>query len=287
MSSKAMSLKGRLKNLSKQKSVSAQILLQNYMFERLLERLSMSPYKETFILKGGMLVAALVGIGNRSTMDIDATVRAFSLNEENLKKALGEICAISLDDGVNIRILSTCPIRKDDVYGGLRISLEAVYDAIKTPFTIDVTAGDVITPKAVWYKFHGMLDETVEFEILAYNIETVIAEKCETILRRGALSTRPRDFYDVYILSKTQKYNQEIFHQAFWATAAHRNSSSLLQNIPEILEMIQESTDLQSMWSRYRNEYAYAADIEYSGIMEVMKRLAEQIKGGGGIEWVD
>lgn len=278
MNSEAMSLKGRLKNLAKQKSVSAQILLQNYMFERLLERLSKSSYKDKFILKGGMLVAALVGIDNRSTMDIDATVRAFRLNEENLEKALEEICAVPLNDGVEIRILKTAPIRKDDVYGGLRVSLEAAFDTIKTPFTIDVTTGDVITPKAVWYKFRGLMDETIEFEVLAYNIETVFAEKFETILRRGPLSTRPRDFYDVYILFQTQRYNPATFCEAFWATAAHRDSTSLLQNIPETLDTICNSAELQSMWQRYRKEYTYAADIEYSGIMRVLEKLMEQVR---------
>lgn len=277
MSSEAMSLKGRLKNLAKQKNISAQILLQNYMFERLLERLSKSSYKEKFILKGGMLVAALVGIDNRSTMDIDATVRAFPLNEENLEKALEEICAVTMNDGVEIRILKTAPIRKDDVYGGLRVSLEASFDTIKTPFTIDVTAGDVITPKAVWYKFQGLMDETVEFEVLTYNIETVFAEKYETILRRGVLSTRPRDFYDVYILFQTQRYNPVTFCEAFWATAAHRNSISLLQNIPETLEAICKSKELQIMWQRYRKEYTYAADIEYSEIMVVLEKMMGQV----------
>lgn len=277
MSSEAMSLKGRLKNLAKQKNISAQILLQNYMFERLLERLSKSSYKDKFILKGGMLVAALVGIDNRSTMDIDATVRAFPLNEENLEKALEEICAVTMNDGVEIRILKTAPIRKDDVYGGLRVSLEASFDTIKTPFTIDVTAGDVITPKAVWYKFQGLMDETVEFEVLAYNIETVFAEKYETILRRGVLSTRPRDFYDVYILFQTQRYNPVTFYEAFWATVAHRNSISLLQNIPETLEAICKSKELQIMWQRYRKEYTYAADIEYSEIMVVLEKMMGQV----------
>lgn len=277
MSSEAMSLKGKLKNLAKQKNISAQILLQNYMFERLLERLSKSSYKDKFILKGGMLVAALVGIDNRSTMDIDATVRAFPLNEENLEKALEEICAVTMNDGVEIRILKTAPIRKDDVYGGLRVSLEASFDTIKTPFTIDVTAGDVITPKAVWYKFQGLMDETVEFEVLAYNIETVFAEKYETILRRGVLSTRPRDFYDVYILFQTQRYNPVTFYEAFWATVAHRNSISLLQNIPETLEAICKSKELQIMWQRYRKEYTYAADIEYSEIMVVLEKMMGQV----------
>lgn len=277
MSSEAMSLKGKLKNLAKQKNISAQILLQNYMFERLLERLSKSSYKDKFILKGGMLVAALVGIDNRSTMDIDATVRAFPLNEENLEKALEEICAVTMNDGVEIRILKTAPIRKDDVYGRLRVSLEASFDTIKTPFTIDVTAGDVITPKAVWYKFQGLMDETVEFEVLAYNIETVFAEKYETILRRGVLSTRPRDFYDVYILFQTQRYNPVTFYEAFWATVAHRNSISLLQNIPETLEAICKSKELQIMWQRYRKEYTYAADIEYSEIMVVLEKMMGQV----------
>jgi len=156
------------------------------------------------------------------------------------------------------------------------VSLEAVYDTIRTPFTVDVTTGDVITPRPIWYKFHGLLDEKVEFEVLAYNIETVFAEKFETILRRGPLSTRPRDFYDVYILFQTQKYDAKIFCDAFWATASHRNSDSLFKNIPEILERIRESLELQSTWLRYRKEYTYAADIEYSSIMKVLETLAEQ-----------
>lgn len=209
MSSKAMSLKGRIKHYVKSNNIAVQVVLQNYMFERFLERLSKSEYQEKFVVKGGMLIAAIVGLDTESTMDLDATLRNLPLTEEQITEALAKVCAINLDDDVSFEIKSVEPIRKDDVYGGYCVRLDAKYDTIVTPLSIDISTGDVITPEAVQYEFSGIFDEDIRIKLWGYNIETVMAEKIETILSRGVFTTRPRDFYDVYILGTTQKYNCE------------------------------------------------------------------------------
>ena len=277
MSSKAMSLKGKIKNIAKSKNISAQVILQNFMFECLLERLSVSKYKDKFVLKGGMLIAALVGIDNRATMDLDTTLRNLSLTQENVIKTITEICAIELDDEVIFTVKKTEPIRKDDVYGGLRVSIDAVYDTIVTPLSIDVSTGDAITPSPVKYTFSGIFDETKEIELWAYNIETVLAEKVETILRRGELNTRPRDFYDIHILCTTQKYDSEVFKSAFWATAEHRGSAELIKDVHGILENIKTSTLLQNSWKRYAKEYKYSESISYETVMAALESVTETL----------
>ncbi len=277
MSSKAMSLKGRIKNIAKLKNISAQVILQNFMFECLLERLSVSKYKDKFVLKGGMLIAALVGIDNRATMDLDTTLRNLSLTQENVIKTITEICAIELDDEVIFTVKKTEPIRKDDIYGGLRVSIDAVYDTVVTPLSIDVSTGDAITPSPVKYTFSGIFDETKEIELWAYNIETVLAEKVETILRRGELNTRPRDFYDIHILCTTQKYDSEIFKNAFWATAEHRGSAELIRDVHGIVENIKTSMLLQNSWKRYAKEYKYSESISYETVIAALENVTETL----------
>ena len=213
MSSKTMSLKAKIKNLAKKKDMSAQVVLQNYMFERFLERMSKSYYKSKFILKGGMLIAAIVGLDNRATMDMDATLKGYPLNKESLVKAINDICSIDVFDDFTFSFIKVEQIREDDEYGGYRVSIESVYDTIITLLQIDVTTGDVITPKEVLYKLKKIFDEGT-INVWAYNIETVLAEKYETILRRGEFNTRPRDFYDIYILSKTQEFDKALFNKA-------------------------------------------------------------------------
>ena len=189
-SAKAMSLKAKIRNIAKSKNIPAQVILQNYMFERFLNRLSVSEYKEKFVLKGGMLVAALVGIDNRATMDLDTTLKNLPLTPETIEKSLNEIFEIDLNDDVYFKLKGISPIREDDIYGGYRVSLEAIYETIVTPMTIDVSTGDVITPNAVKFDFVGIFDDELTFEVWAYNIETVLAEKIETILRRSVFNTR-------------------------------------------------------------------------------------------------
>lgn len=271
--SKAMSLKAKIRNIAKQKNIPAQVILQNYMFERLLVRLSASEYKEKFVLKGGMLVAAIVGLDNRATMDMDTTLKNLPLTPEAIRSALEDICSIAFDDGVVYEIGTISPIRKDDIYGGYRVMLNARFDIMLTPLSIDVSTGDVITPHAVQYNFSEFFDDDKSYELWAYNIETVMAEKVETILRRGIFNTRPRDFYDAYILTTTQKFDITVFEDALKATANHRGTTNQIADVPSILHNIEESPELKTMWDKYRKQFFYAKNITYEQIMDSIKAL--------------
>ena len=273
MSSKAMSLKGRIKNYAKGNNIAAQIVLQNYMFECFLARLSVSEYNEKFVVKGGMLIAAIVGLDTRSTMDLDTTLRNLPLTEENITEAIDAICKTDMKDDVVFVVKSVEPIRKDDIYGGYCVRMDAVYDTIVTPLSIDVSTGDVITPDAVKYEFSGIFDEDIRISLLGYNIETVIAEKVETILRRGVFTTRPRDYYDVYILGTTQEYDKEIYKEALKATAEHRGSTEQISNVEGILKQISESNDIKDMWKKYQKKFAYASDISYENVLEALRKI--------------
>lgn len=271
--SKAMSLKAKIRNIAKQKNIPAQVILQNYMFERLLVRLSASEYKEKFVLKGGMLVAAIVGLDNRATMDMDTTLKNLPLTPQTIRSALEDICSIAFDDGVVYEIGTISPIRKDDIYGGYRVMLNARFDIMLTPLSIDVSTGDVITPHAVQYNFSEIFDDEKSYELWAYNIETVMAEKVETILRRGIFNTRPRDFYDAYILTTTQKFDITVFEDALKATANHRGTTNQIADVPNILHNIEESPELKTMWDKYRKQFSYARDITYEQIINSIKAL--------------
>ena len=271
--SKAMSLKAKIRNIAKQKIIPAQVILQNYMFERLLVRLSASGYKEKFVLKGGMLVAAIVGLDNRATMDMDTTLKNLPLTPEAIRSALEDVCDIAFDDGVVFEIGTISPIREDDIYGGYRVMLNAKFDTLLTPLSIDVSTGDAITPHAVQYNFSEIFDDEKSYELWAYNIETVMAEKVETILRRGVFNTRPRDFYDTYILTTTQKFDNAVFADALSATAKHRGTTEQIADVPSILYNIEESPELKTMWGKYRKQFSYAKDITYEQIMDSIKTL--------------
>lgn len=273
MSSKAMSLKGRIKNYAKSNNIAAQVVLQNYMFECFLARLSVSKYNEKFVVKGGMLIAAVVGLDTRSTMDLDTTLRNLPLTEEKITEAVETICKIDMKDDVIFTVKSIEPIRKDDIYGGYCVRLDAVYDTIVTPLSIDVSTGDVITPDAVKYEFSGIFDEDIRISLWGYSIETVIAEKVETILRRGVFTTRPRDYYDVYILGTTQEYDKEIYKEALRATAEHRGSAEQISDAEGILKQISESDDLKDMWRKYQKKFSYASDISYEDVLEVLRKI--------------
>ncbi len=276
MSSKAMSLKGKIKNYAKSNNIAAQVVLQNYMFERFLERLSKSEYQEKFVVKGGMLIAALVGLDTRSTMDLDTTLRNLPLTKEQIIEALTIVCSLDLDDDVFFEIKSVEPIRKDDVYGGYCVRLDAKYDTIITPLSIDISTGDVITPDAVKYEFTGIFDDGIRILLWGYNIETVMAEKIETILSRGVFTTRPRDFYDVYILGTTQEFDTRVLKDALRATAIHRGSIDRIADVEGIIKQLSASEDLKNMWSKYQNKFTYATDISYDSIIRVLMMLLEK-----------
>ena len=273
MSSKAMSLKAKIRNYAKDNRIAAQVVLQNYMFERFLARLSQSEYRDKFVIKGGMLIAAIVGLDTRSTMDLDTTLKGLPLTKEKILDAVNTISKIDLGDDVSFETISIDPIRKDDIYGGYCVRINAIYDTIVTPLSIDVSTGDVITPGAVLYEFGGIFDESVQICLWGYNIETVMAEKTETILSRGVFNTRPRDYYDAYILSTTQVYDRQLFEEALSATAKHRGSVESITDRAGIIDRISESSDLQNMWKKYQQRFAYADGIEYADIMKALREL--------------
>jgi predicted nucleotidyltransferase component of viral defense system len=269
----AVSLKAKIRNIAQEKNITAQVVLQNYMFERFLERLSVSEYKDTFILKGGLLIAAMVGLDTRSTMDMDATIRSYPLDEEHIRRAIEKICAISAGDSIDFQFTGIRPIRDDDNYGGFRVSIKAIYEIINTPLSLDITSGDVITPKPIRRIFKSMLNEEKQFELWTYNVETILAEKIETILRRGEFNTRPRDFYDVYIIAKTQDYDADIFHQAISATANHRGTSEQIKPVLQIISTISASSILKDQWKKYQNKYPYAGEISFEEIISVLEKI--------------
>ena len=271
----AASFKAKIRNIASQKKIPAQVVLQNYMFERFLERLSRSAYRDIFILKGGLLIAAMVGLDTRSTMDMDATIRSLPLNEDHIRIAIEKICALPDDDGISFQFGGIEPIREDDMYGGFRVSLNAIYEIINTPLSIDITSGDVITPRPVRYVFKPLFDEGRAFELWAYNVETILAEKVETILRRGEYNTRPRDFYDVFIISRTQSYDIQIFRNALDATARRRETADKITPSLPILKTIAKSVPLKAQWEKYQNRYSYARDI---GFMETIQALEELLQ---------
>ncbi|MUV37128.1 hypothetical protein JNUCC1_00934 [Lentibacillus sp. JNUCC-1] len=267
-------IKALIRNLAKEKEINAQILLRNYMLERLLERISRSEHKENFILKGGMLVAALVGVDMRSTIDMDATIKSFPVDMESIEAVFRVILGVPLDDGVKMTLKRIEEIRDEDQYSGYRVSIEAVMDDAKIPIRVDITTGDEITPKEVIYTFDLLLEHR-SIDILAYNIETVIAEKFETILTRGITNTRMRDFYDIYILVKLQghRIENDVLGEAVRKTAEKRGSVSTLFSGQAILDEVRFDDGLQRHWLNYQGKYRYADDISWEDINGALIRL--------------
>lgn len=274
MSSKSTSLKAKIRNMAREKNISAQIVMQNFMFEKFIERLSVSDYKTKFVLKGGLLIGSMIGIENRATMDMDTTLMNFPLNKESLEKALNNICSIGLEDDIEFFYKGIKEIRQDDIYGGYRANIESVYDSIVTPMHIDITAGDAMTPGEIGYEYKRSFGDG-SINILAYNIETVLAEKYETILRRGEANTRPRDFYDIYVLTKILSYDKKLFKLALQNTTIHRKSGYILKEENATLRSIKESNILKEQWNGYQKRYPYAQSISYDEVIEAIQRLHE------------
>ena len=272
----AMQLKAVIRNIAKEKGIAAQALLQNYMMERLLERISVSSYSDNFILKGGMLIAAMVGHDSRTTMDMDATLRGMPLSEESVSNAFMQISSIDLNDGISFQLKDIDLIREDDIYGGYRVSFTALFDTLKTALKVDLTTGDKITPKEINYSFSLMFEER-SINILAYNVETVLAEKYETILRRSIFNTRIRDFYDVYALLHFQTQNISIafLNRAIIETAKARNSLSSLLNPEVSIQQLTENSSMQAAWRLYQRDYSYAKEISWEEIMDAVRSVSQ------------
>lgn len=267
-----MSFKAKIRKYAETNGIAAQVVLQNFMFERFLLRLTKTQYKDKFVIKGGVLVAALVGLDTRATMDLDATLRNLPLTETQILQTIRDICKVEVSDDTEFEVMSVSPIRDEDEYGGFRIAITAKLETIIVPFTVDISTGDIITPEPVEFDLVSIFDDEI-IHLWGYNVETVLAEKVETILSRGALTTRPRDYYDVYILNSTQKFKKEVFKKALLATAEHRGSIEQISNSQSILQYLKNDKGLQEMWERYRKKFDYANNIGYSDIMTTLENL--------------
>lgn len=276
----AMQLKAIIKNIAKEKSISAQLVMQNFMMERLLERISLSPYQDHFILKGGFLIAAMVGLDARATMDMDATIKGIPVSEQTVKKMFLEICKIELQDDVTFSFLSISEIREGDEYGGYRVSLTANFPPMAVPLKLDITTGDKITPREITYEFKLLLEDR-SIRVLAYNLETVLAEKLETIISRSDQNTRPRDFYDVYVLQKLQSHNVDIkvLREAIEATAEKRNTVQIIKNYKSTIEIIRDSSVMKQRWKSYQKDFEYAKDINFEDACDAVLLIMNQCIG--------
>lgn len=270
----AKQLKDLIRNLSKKKSADAQILMRNYMMERFLERISLSEYRDKFILKGGVLVAAMVGLDARSTMDLDATVKGVNVNVEDVADLIAGIVSVPIDDGVTFRVYKVSEIMDEAEYPGIRVSMTTVFDGVVTSLKIDISTGDAITPGEVRYSFKLMLEDR-SIDIWAYNLETVLAEKLETIITRATINTRMRDFYDIYILEQLHgnTLNAQILHDALLATARKRETESHLAEAKEIFVEVEDSLVMQQLWKVYRKKFSYATDLEWNTVMKAVRIL--------------
>lgn len=270
----AKQLKDLIRNLSKKKSADAQILMRNYMMERFLERISFSKYQDRFILKGGMLVAAMVGLDARATMDIDATIKGADVNVEAIEEMILEIISVPIEDGVAFRIKQVTEIMDEAEYPGVIVSMETEFDGVRTPLKIDISTGDVITPKEIRYSLKLMLEDR-SINIWAYNLETVLAEKLETVISRNITNTRMRDFYDIHILLKLygNTLDKTTLSNALQATAKKRQTVRHLSDAQEIFEEVQNDSNMQKLWKAYQKKFSYASDISWETVMEDMMKL--------------
>lgn len=273
-----MQLKAFIKKKAKEKNVSAQLVLQNYMLERLLERISLSPYKNNFILKGGFLISSIVGIDERTTMDLDMTIKGFTLTHESILNIFNEICSIDIEDDVEFEVANVADIRKTGDYPGIRVFMKANYPPISVPLTVDVTTGDIITPKEIEYSLDLLFDER-SISILAYNLETILAEKIETVLSRNIASTRPRDYYDLYTLYvfHGNTCDRKVLRTALENTTNKRGSKHILNDYLEIIQEIRNSDELNAIWKKYSKEYEYAKDISFEETCNILEKIMVEI----------
>lgn len=274
----AMQLKAAIKNMAKEKNISAQLVMQNFMLERMLERISVSKYQSNFILKGGFLIAAMVGLDTRATMDMDATIKGLPVNEKTVRDMFEEICQIQLNDDVTFSFQSIRKIREGDEYMGYRVHLTANYLPMAVPLKLDITTGDKITPREVKYSFKLLLEDR-SISVLAYNLETVLAEKLETVISRGDQNTRPRDYYDVYILKRLQfgNINIETLRQAIAATSKKRGSYDVLSDYKNIMTTVKNSLVMQEQWKAYQRNFEYATDVNFEDACDAVVQIMDEI----------
>ena len=274
----AMQLKALINNRAKSAGVSPQLMLQNYMLERLIDRISRSPWRDCIIVKGGMLIGSLIGVDRRTTKDLDTTARGFTLTHSKAAEVFGEICAIDAGDDLSYELLRTDDIRETDEYPGIRVFLRACYDPLAVPLTVDVTTGDKITPSAIAYEYPFVFDEGSAM-VMAYPLETVLAEKIETVLARNVATTRIRDFYDIYELWHVRgcTVRGRTLAQALAATCEKRNSQEAIERHGEIIDAMRADDGLRRQWQTYASKHSYAAGLSFTETLDSVRDVMESI----------
>ena len=274
----AMQLKAIIKNAAKEKKISAQLVLQNYMLERFLERVSLSPYRDNYIIKGGFLIASMVGLNSRATMDMDATIKGYPVSADTIQKMIQDIISIPVDDQISFSFRGIGDIREGDEYSGYRVALTASYEKMAVPLKLDITTGDKITPKEIQYDYRLMFEDR-SIQVLAYNLSTILAEKLETVISRGDQNTRPRDYYDIYILTKLQAENINIndLRNALQATTQKRNSVEVVRRYKEIMQVVSHSDVMNRQWADYREEFDYVRGIEFGETCETVVSIMDSL----------
>ena len=272
------SIKGKIRSFAEKKNLKSQEVLQIYFLERFLERLSKSKYKNNFVIKGGFLISSLIGIENRTTMDMDTTIKGIALKEEKIKEIVQEIININVDDGIIFEIKDISYIREEDEYENFRVSLIANVGKTKNPMKLDLTTGDAITPREIEYTYPCIFSKE-DIKIMAYPLETILAEKYETIIRRNITTTRMRDFYDLYTLYKLKKdqIDYEILKEAIEKTSNKRGSWEIMKDYKEIIEDIKEDSYLRFLWKVYLKENKYIENLTFDKIVGVVITLSNRI----------
>ena len=270
-------LKDLIRNLSKEVGIEAHVLIRKYMMERFLERVSSSKYNGSFILKGGMLVAAFVGVEARATMDIDTTIKGIPVTIIDMERTITEISNIDLDDNVKFRIKKVSEIMDEAEYSGIRFSMDAVLDGAVIPLKIDISTGDVITPREIAYSYKLMFEDRT-IPIMTYPIETVLAEKLETVISRSITNTRMRDFYDIHILLKSQNINADILALALERTAKKRGNFNLLENAESVLKIVKSDEDMKRLWNIYQKKFKYAGEHTWDEVIHSVRELSIEAK---------
>ena len=273
----AEQIKGAVKNIASKMNLKPQEVLQMFMFERLIERLSVSPYKDNFILKGGLLIASMIGIQERTTLDMDTTIQGLPMTKHAMEQVVKEIIGIDIGDGILFEYKGMQPIREDDEYNNFCASICALYGKMKVPMKIDITTGDRITPRQIDYGYKFMFEEKTVM-VKAYTLETIIAEKYETIIRRNIGNTRARDFYDLFVLMKMNEIRWDVLKDAVFSTAEKRGSLEDLKEYQEIIGDLRESGFLRRIWERYQEENTYSEGIEFDDALNIVLRIGEQLQ---------
>ena len=272
-------IKGRIKSVAKQNNADARTLMRIYMMERFLERLAQSEYRDNFIIKGGILVTVMIGVAHRSTMDIDTSMKNLNLSAEDALRVVNQVKDIDLDDGVSFEVKDVSNIMDEMEYPGIRVTMNANVGRLITPLKIDISTGDVITPRAIEFNYDLLLEDR-SISLWSYNLETILAEKLQTVLARGILNTRMRDFYDIRMLLDTyeDKVNKAVLKDAFAATCKKRGTDHLQEQAEEIIKIIEANEQLQVLWRAYQKKYSYAADIDYASVISGVRKLMDWIR---------